>query len=249
LAWRALLLDEYAYTAVAMHNKPMRQGFLALLWVLGIVLVARLVGLGANWLTSPQLGRIQALLQEFIAGLPWYGEQVRQTAGFAAQFAQNYFLVWEGLDALLGIQTPTSTALWVGVTLVDTLLAWLGYGLLAHWTARWMGGSGRWTQTLAVVALSYAPLLLVTIEAIPGASLPLGLLFLLMLMGKYQALKAVHGLSPGYTLAATLLPYLLVSLLLMAAILFGAALGLEQIPLFDQSVAAVRLVLNTWRLP
>ena len=248
LAWRALLLDEHAYTVVAVHDKPLRQGFWALLWVLGIVLVARLVGLGTNWLTSPQLGHIQALIQEFIVGLPWYAEQVRQTPGFAAQFAQNYFLGWEGLDALLGIQTPTSTAVWVGVTLVDTLLAWLGYSLVAHAAARWLGGGGRWTQTMGAVALSYAPLLLVTIEVVPGATLPLGLLFLLMLVSKYQALKAVHGMTPGYTLAATLLPYLIALLLLLAVTLFGAAYGLEQVPYVNQAIETMRAAFSLWSL-
>ena len=69
LAWRALLLDEHAYRALALHERPLQQGFLALLWVMGIVLVARLIGLGTNWLTSPQLGHIQTLIQEFGLGL------------------------------------------------------------------------------------------------------------------------------------------------------------------------------------
>jgi hypothetical protein len=248
LAWRALLLDERAYIAVAGHAKPLQRGFVALLWVLGIVLLARLIGFGFNWLTTPRLERIEELLRDFITGLPWYAEQVRQAPAFAAQFTQNYYLTWEGLRALLGIQTPTSMSVWVGVTLLDTLMLWLIYGTLAHWTARWLGGQARWSQTLGMLVLAYAPLLLTMIEMIHGAALPLGLLFLLMLIGKYQAIKSAHGLAPGYALAAVLLPYLLASLLLMAALLFGAALGLEQLPIFDQAVAAVRSVLDSWRL-
>ena len=247
LAWRALLIDERAYAEIIQRARPLREGALALLWILGIVLVARLIGLGLNWLTSPQLGRVEALLRNFITGLPWYTEQVRLSPTFAGQFSQQYFLTWEGLRALLGIQTPAGTALWAGVTLLDTLLFWLVYGTLAHWTARWLGGAGRWTQTLAALALAYAPLLLLTVETIPGAGLPLGLLFLLMLVGKYQALKCAHGLTPAYALAAALLPYLLAGLLLLAALLFGSAFGLEQLPFFDQAVEAIRTAFSLWR--
>lgn len=246
LAWRALLLDERAYIEVVGRPKPLRQGLLILLWILGVVLLTRLIGLGLNWLTSPQLGALEALLRDFITDLPWYSEQVRQTPTFATQFAQEYFLAWEGLRALLGIQTPAGTALWSGVTLLDTLLAWLVYGTLAHWVARWLGGAGRWTQNQGALALAYAPLLLVVIEVIPGAALPLGLLFLLMLVGKYQAIKWVYGLTPGYALAAVLLPYLLVSLLLLAALIFGSAFGLEQLPFFDQAVETIRAAFILW---
>lgn len=246
LAWRALLLDEAAYLEIMQRPRPWRLGLLALLWILGIVLLSRLLGFGLNWLTSPRLEHIEARLQEFITSLPWYGEQVQQIPDFATQFAQNYWLTWEGLRGLLGIYTPANTALWSGATVLDTLLAWLLFGFLAHAAARWLGGAGRFSQTLGALALAYAPLLLVTIELVPGAGLPLGLLFLLMLAGKYQALKCVHGLAPGYALAATLLPYLIGSLLLLAAILVGAALGLEQIPYYDEIMIALRTGLSLW---
>lgn len=247
LAWRALLIDERAYGEVLRRQRPLRVGALALLGILGIVLAARVVGLGLNWLTSPQLDRVQAILSDFITGLPWYSDQVRQAPAFAAEFRRQYFLTWEGLRSLLGIQTPASTALWAGVTLLDTLLTWLFYGTLAHWTARWLGGAGRWSQTLGTLALAYAPLLLLTIETVPGAALPFSLLFLLMLVGKYQALKSAHGLTPPYALAAVLLPYLLAGLLLLAALLFGSAFGLEQLPFFDQAVETIRTAFSLGR--
>ena len=88
LAWRALLIDERAYAEIVRRARPLREGALALLWVLGIVLGTRLVGLGLNWLTSPQLERVQAILRDFITGLPWYSEQVRQSPAFAGEFGQ-----------------------------------------------------------------------------------------------------------------------------------------------------------------
>lgn len=248
LAGRALLLDEAAYLEIVQRTRPSQQGLVALLWILGIVLLSRLVGFGLNWQTSPRLERIETLLRDFVMGLPWYSEQVRQIPDFATQFAQNYWLTWEGLRSLLGIYTPANTALWTGATVLDTLLAWLLFGLLAHVVARWLGGTGRFSQTLGALALAYAPLLLVTIELVPGARLPLGLLFLLMLIGKYQALKTAHRLTPGYALAAALLPYLLGSLLLLAAILFGSAYGLEQIPYYDEFITTLRTGAGLWSL-
>jgi hypothetical protein len=86
------------------------------------------------------------------------------------------------------------------------------------------------------MALTYAPLLLLVVEAIPGAVVPLTLLFLLMLAGKYLAIKSAHHLTPGYALASVLLPYLVAALLLLALVLFGGAFGLEQIPYADTAV-------------
>jgi hypothetical protein len=161
---------------------------------------------------------------------------VRQTPEFAAQFAQNYGLSWEGVRAALGIPTPANVSVNVGSVVLSTLLNWLAYGTLAHWVARWFGGTGTWKQTLGVMALSYAPLLLLVMEAIPGAAVPLSLLFLAMLVSKYLALKSAHHLTPGYTLASVLLPYGIVLVLLLALTLFGAAFGLEQVPFMSQGL-------------
>jgi hypothetical protein len=179
---------------------------------------------------------MQALIQDFITGLPWYADQARQTPEFAAQFAQSYWLSWEGVRAALGIPTPSNVSINVGSVVLSTLMNWLAYGTLAHWMARWLGGTGTWKQTLGVVALSYAPLLLLVVEAIPGAAVPLSLLFLAMLVSKYLALKSAHHLTPGYTLASVLLPYVIAVVLVLALALFGAAFGLEQVPFINQGM-------------
>jgi hypothetical protein len=240
LAWRALLLDQRAYTTVVNQLSPLKKGFITLLLILGIVLVARLIGWGLAYLTSPRLDSLQTLVQNFITGLPWYATQVRQSPEFAAQFAQSYGLSWEGVRYALGIPTPMNQGISIGSLLLDTLLAWLVFGTLAHWIARWFGGAGTWKQTLGAMALSYAPLLLLVVEAIPGAAVPLTLLFLAMLVGKYQAIKSAHRLTPGYTLASVLLPYVVGAALLLALALFGGAFGIEQIPYVDPIVQTLR---------
>ncbi len=246
LAWRALLLDERAYATVAGQARPLGLGFQTLIFILAAVLAARLAGFATGYLTAPRLGSLQTILRDFITGLPWYTTQIRQSPLFATRFDQAYLLVWEELRVLLGIPSPVGTGLNIATILLATLLVWLAYGVLAHSLARWLGGRGRWQATFGALALAYAPLLLLLVEIVPGAGVPLNLLFLLMLVGKYQALKSVHQLSPGYTLAALLLPYLLALLLLLALALFGGAFGLEQIPYFDAFLDTVRTA-ALWR--
>lgn len=246
LMWRALLLDQRPYAAAARSHKPLQTGFMALVLLLVIFAVARAVGLGIGMLTSPRLGSLQEIVRNFIVGLPWYAAQVQQSPAFAGQFAQSYSLAWDGLRAALGIPTPTSVLVSIAVTALSTLSAWLAYGVLAHGMARWFGGQGTWRQTLGASALSYAPLLLFVVEIVPGALTPLTLVFLLMLVGKYLALKTVHDLTPGYTLAATLLPYLIGLVLLIGVALFGAAIGLERVPYLQNIVDALRSLGPLW---
>jgi hypothetical protein len=230
------LVDQRAYNTVARHLHPLKKGFFSLLAILGIVLLARLVGWGLDYLTSPRLESLQALVQNFITGLPWYQAQAQQSPQFAAEFAQSYGLSWEGVRAALGIPTPLNQGIGIGALILNTLLAWLGYGTLAHWFARWFGGQGTWREMMGTMALAYAPLLLLVVEAIPGAVVPLILLFLLMLVGKYQAVKSTHHLTPGYNLASVLLPYLVVTVLALGVALFTGALGLEQIPFINTGI-------------
>lgn len=236
LAWRALLLDQRAYATVVKQPSPLKTGFLTLLLILGVVVVARLIGWGLGYLTSPRLDSMQTLLQNFITGLPWYQAQAQQSPQFVPQFTQSYWLSWEGVRLALGIPTPLNQGIAIGALVLDTLGAWLVFGTLAHWLARWFGGAGSWKQTLGAAALAYAPLLLLVVEAVPGAYVPLTLLFLAMLVGKYQAVKSAHGLAPGYTLAGILLPYLIGLVVLLALALFGGAFGVDQIPYIDTGI-------------
>jgi hypothetical protein len=247
LAWRALLADQRAYNTVTNQRSPLKQGFLALLTILGIVVAAKLVGWGLDYLTAPRLESLQTLVQEFVVGLPWYQAQVQQSPQFAQEFAQSYGLSWEGVRYALGIPTPLNQGLGIGPLLLNTLLVWLGFGTLAHWFARWFGSAGTWRQTLGVTALAYAPLLLLVVEAVPGALVPLPLLFLSMLVSKYLAIKSAHRLASGYTAASILLPYLVAAVLLMGLALFGGAFGLEQIPYFDSGVQTFDLFSSLWR--
>jgi hypothetical protein len=100
--------------------------------------------------------------------------------------------------------------------------------------ARWYGSQARLGQTLGVLSLASAPLLLRLVEIVPGAVAPLSLIFLLMLATKFLALKSAHGLGAAPTLVVTLAPYALVALLVVLILLNGGAYSLQQNPYVNQ---------------
>ncbi len=236
LLGQALLLNGAAYTAVRDDRTPFRRGFLALLLVLGLVALARLIGLGLGLLAAPQLGSLQQMIGDFVTGLPWYAQQVQADPQFAANFQIGYFVGWDALRVLLGIPTPAVTGGLYILFLVATLANWLVYGVLAHLVARWLGGQARFGQTLGVTALAYAPLLLFTVELVPGAVMPVGLVFAYLLVAKFMAIGQAHGLSGGRALAAVLAPYLLSFVIAAGVALFGSAIGIEQSVNLDQTL-------------
>ncbi|MCB0051445.1 MAG: hypothetical protein KDE24_18085, partial [Caldilinea sp.] len=79
---------------------------------------------------------------------------------------------------------------------------------------------------------AYAPLLLLVIQVVPGATVPLSLLFLLMLATKYLALKTTHNLGTPQTLFVLAAPYVIVAIVAALVALYGGAYGLEQLPYF-----------------
>ena len=228
LLGQALLLDGAAYTAVRDDRTPFRRGLLALLLILGLVALARLIGLGLGLLAAPQLGSLQQMIGDFVTGLPWYAQQVQADPQFAGNFQIGYFVGWDALRVLLGIPAPSVTGGLYILFLVATLVNWLVYGVLAHLVARWLGGQARFSQTLGVTALAYAPLLLFTVELVPGAVMPVGLVFAYLLVAKFMAIGQAHGLSGGRALAAVLAPYLLSFVIAAGVVLFGSAIGIEQ---------------------
>ncbi|HAJ35139.1 MAG TPA: hypothetical protein DCL15_05550 [Chloroflexi bacterium] len=236
LLGRTLLLGSEPYTAVRDGEKPARRGFVILLVIIGLVVLAQWIGYWLGALTAPRLGSLQSLLYNAVIGLPWYTEQVQLNPTFATQFQQGYLVAWEGLRALLGYPTVTATGVTVILVILATLLNWFVFAVLAHWLARWYGSSARFEQTLGVLALAYAPLLLRTVEIVPGAVAPTMLIFLLMLATKHQALKTVHGLGAVATLSVLLAPYLIVLVVLAVALLNGGAYGLAQNPTINQAL-------------
>jgi hypothetical protein len=235
---RALVLDHDVYSELAFGPSPMKRGFQLLLAIIGIVVLSKIIGWLFAWLVMPRIGALQAPIQDFIVGLPWYADQVAQSPDFPARFQQTYALIWEGIRTLAG--QPTVTSL-IGSELsfiATTLGAWLGYSALAQLLARWFGGEATFRKLAGALALTYAPLLLLVLEVWPGIKVPATLMFLLLFICKYLAIRRVHGLPAGYTLAVTAGPYLLTILGLLFLSLFGLSIGLQNIPGIGQLLGA-----------
>lgn len=236
LLGRTLLLGNEPYAFVRDAASPGQRGFVIILTIVGLVTLAQLIGYWLGELTAPNLNSLQGLLYSALVDLPWYAQQVQQDPAFAVQFAQGHTAAWEALRVLLGYPTVTATASSIVVTALATVINWLLFALLAHWVARWYGSQARFGQTLGVLSLAYAPLLLRLVEIVPGAVTPISLIFLLMLAAKFLALKSVHGLGAAPTLVVTLAPYAIVALLVVLILLNGGAYSLQQNPYVNQAL-------------
>ncbi|MFO7635045.1 MAG: Yip1 family protein [Caldilinea sp.] len=236
LLGRALLLGAEPYAVVRDDATPGRRGFVIILSIVGLVMLAQIVGYWLGWLTAPQLGSLQSLSYATIVDLPWYAQQVQLDPAFAMQFQQGHTVAWEALRILLGYPTITATATSIVVLFIATLLNWFVFAVLAHWFAHWYGGQARFGQTLGVLGLAYAPLLLRVLEVVPGAIVPVGLIFFLLLATKFLAIQSAHGLGSVQTLFVVLAPYVVVALVAMLVMLYGGAYGLQQIPYFNQAL-------------
>jgi len=241
LTREALLLNEDAYAAVRDSSSPLWRGFAALLWILLIALVARGLALLFGLLTSPRLDVLQSQIYEALTNLGFYQAQAQQSSDFAEQFRLGYLGLWQALRLLGGYPSAAGTASIAISLLIYLLLGWLVYGLVVHVIARWLGGRASLGQTLGALALAYAPLLLTAIVIVPGARVPASLVFLLILVTRFQAIKTVHRLTPGYSLVALLTPYLISLVLLIGVILFVLAYGAAQIPYLEPFLQGWRL--------
>lgn len=239
----ALLLNDRAYEVVETDAKPFRRGVVILLWIMGIVVVAQLIGLALGLLTTPRLDILSNQVLERIMAFSWYQEQVALNPEFASTFALAYGRAWQGLRLLFGLPSTTGTVGGIVSLLLSTLGGWLIYGFLAYWVARWLSERRLDTRDfIGVMALSYAPLTLTALELVPGLTIPFTLIFLLMLITKYQAIKRTFAMGPGYTLAATIGPYIVMIILVLGLVLIALGLGLDQIPFADPILRFLRVI-------
>lgn len=237
----ALFLNPDAYAIVRDSRAPMGRGFAALLWVLIITIASRGIGYATGLLTAPRLDILQNQLYEALTGMGLYKNQVESSPEFAQQFWQGYVALWESLRLFGGFPSTTGTLTTIVAVLLATLLGWILYGLVAHWIARWFGGQASFSQFLAALAFSFAPLLLTIVVIIPGARVAAPVILLLLLVTQYQAIKTTHRLTPGYSLATLIGPYLIALILKIGIIIFGVAYGVAQIPYLEEALKAWRI--------
>ena len=239
LAWRSTWLDQRAYAVVNHDYRPFRRGFLALVAALAVAAIARLLGMALGIFTSPRIEVVQEQIYGALTGTTFFDSLAAQSPEFTTQFDAGYTALWELIRLLGGY--PSYVGL--GGALISLLLmagSWFIYSTLAFGVGRWLGADASYGRTLGVFALAYTPVMITVIEAVPGAYVAWTLVFLLILVAKFLAAREVFALGPGGGLAAIFLPYLIGLILLVGLLIFGAALGLNQIPFVDEILRTLR---------
>ena len=217
--WGAFLLDEQVYTPVTKHEKPLRRGFMLLLTILVVVGIAKSVGLGLELLATPRLDLIEDGTYKAIVDTTWYAEQSALTADFAVTFAQLHSIGWQVGRLIGGVPSGIGIATIFIAQLLYGLLSWLIYGSLTHSVARWLGGTAGYKPFMGAFALTYAPLIFTAVTIIPRLTLASGLVYLWMMATRYQAIKQSHQLGWVQSLAAVVIPQIILFLLVPTIVL------------------------------
>lgn len=238
----ALFYNPDAYRSIGSCTSPAGRGAFVLLIIVVMVALAQVIGLAIGLLTSPRIGLLQDAIYDAVTGMSWFTNRVAVSPELGRQFSQGYEAAWQGIRLAAGYPTWSTTAAIVALAIVGTYINWLVYGTLAHWTARWFGGQATLGRFLGPLALAYSPLLLAMILMIPGATIGIPLLFLALLTSKYVAVKTTYELTPGRSLAVTLIPYLIVTLVAVAVAIFGIAYGVGRIPYIDPILRGLQLI-------
>ncbi len=239
LAWRSTWLDERAYNAVGNDSEPLKRGLYALLVALLIAAVSRLIGVGLGLLTAPRIGVIQDQIYGAFTSTGFYANLVQRSPDFADQFSRGYVALWDLIRLFGGY--PSYAGL--GSSLINLLLmlaSWFVFTSLTYVVARWLGARTDYDRALGVFALAYTPVMLTVVKMIPGASVAWTLIFLLILVAKFLAAREVYELTPGSSLAVIFLPYVIGLIVILGLLIFGAALGLNQIPYLDELLRTLR---------
>lgn len=218
LAWDALLLRDRAFEAMRDAPNAFARGLSFILAIAIVVSLLGVIGSVLTWLTSPDLGRIEAVVWDHVSQMPWV-EQVppSERAQALAMARRIYDLTWLSIRAL----APSIPNALIRVILnpIALVIGWLAYGFLAFLIARALGGQGGLGQTYGATALAAAPRLLGVVHVLPYVETAgLGVWALVC---NYQALKVTHRLSPWRTFWATVLPLILLFLFVFGLAVIG----------------------------
>ena len=218
LLWDALFLQREAYARMRDDDNPFVEGLFVLV-VLGVALgLVGIVGATLEWASSPSISAIRDAILPNLQQMPWW-----QFMEQDPQLQATWFRIWNGIWDAVQATAPSPASSLLGLILVPLglIVAWLVYGLLAYLFARLLGGLGTLNQTLGATALAAAPQLLNALTVLPFVVIfSLGTWTLLC---NYMALRVVHGLSWQRSVAAALLPSVVLVLL---AVVLGAIVAI-----------------------
>lgn len=225
LAWKAMLFQEDAYTPIRESAKPFRKGFGVILVILLTVCVSYLIGVLLNFLTLPRIDLVQEVLYDLITGLGLYQQAVANSPGIGALFEAGYGLIWQAVRIVGGFPSWLGAIIALFNILILGILNWLGYGLLVHMIAGWLGGKSPKGPFFGALALAYAPVLITVANLFPGLTVPANLVFLWTLVTCYQVIKSTYNFSWARSAIVTILPYPVAVIGFYIAIYGGVYLG------------------------
>ena len=204
LAWDALFLSQEPYAEMRDSPNAVLRGLGIIVLVAVAVALVGLVGTALEWATTPDMGDIQRVVLEGIQQMDWYRE-LEDNPEFREQFKQQFDLGWRIFPNLFASNFAAAASRIVLLPL-GLVLTWALYGVVAYLFARLLGGQGGLGQTLGSTALAVAPQLLNLAMFFPYVVIG-GVVGTWVLLCRYVALKTCHRFRWGRALAATLLPY------------------------------------------
>jgi len=224
LGWRALLFKEDAYEEMSASASPVLRG-LVLIVVVGVAIaLLAFVGDMLEWAGMPDLGALQETIFGYLTQLPFMQESMQATPEAAKSFKQTYDMNWAIVQAFM--PSPGGAAMGIVLTPLGLVIRWLIYGLLAYLFARWLGGTATLSETLGVLALAVAPMVIYVLTLVPYVQVG-NLVAVWGILCAYYGLKTAHKLSWSRAVWATLLPFILAAvLLILLGCLGGAVVGL-----------------------
>jgi len=204
MAWEALFLSEEPYAEMREDSNPVGRGLVLIALIAVAVALVGLVGTTLEWATSPKMADIQRTVLEGIQRMPFY-QEMQSNPEFREQFQRQFDLQWQIMSGVAGASIGGAASQIVLLPL-GLAFTWLLYGVVSHLFARLVGGQGGLAQTLGCTALAVTPQLLNLAMFFPYLAVG-GVVGTWTLLCRYVALKTCHRLTWNRALAATLLPY------------------------------------------
>jgi len=218
LVFRALFLDSDAYDQLRDDDNPFVEG-LFLVVIIGVVTaLLNFIGQSLAWAGTPSMNAIKDVVWQAFPQMSWWS-QMAGNATAVANFEEYYALGWQIFPRLFGAPDPASAALNIITWPLLAVLSWLVYGILAHLFSRMLGGTGRLSQTLGTVSLSFTPLLLRGLGFLPYFTVG-AVMNTWQLICRYKAVRSAGQMSWGRAFWATLLPF---AVYLVFWVIFGVA--------------------------
>jgi hypothetical protein len=224
-AWWALLLQRGIYNPLLGAENPFRSGLRIAALIYFVAALAISLGLLGDYLTMPRAALIQERIYEAVIGARVYQAWAAESGFAAALLTALYKVVWFFVRTLEGYPSRFDLIYAFLGTWIFGVFNWITYAWIAQILARRMGAQAAPKVFYAPMALAYAPNLLYIANLVPGLAVPESLVGVWTLATGYQAIQATYGFSWKRSAALVILPYIVTAILLILALVLGAALG------------------------